>query len=170
MLIVFGGLPGTGKTAIGRELARQLRAVHLRIDTIEQALRNCGALVGHSMEDAGYRVAYALAADNLCIGRTVIADSVNPLSVTRDAWVEVAKRSGVKAVEIEMVCSDVNEHRKRAETRKSDIPGLRLPTWQEVIAREYHAWGREHIVIDTAHRSVEESTKSLQEALAAQRE
>jgi predicted kinase len=170
MLVVFGGLPGTGKTTIARELASQLGAVHLRIDTIEQALRNCGVLVGHSMEDAGYRVAYALAADNLCIGRTVIADSVNPLSVTRDAWLEVARRSGVKAVEIEVVCSDENEHRKRAETRKSDIPGLRLPTWQEVITREYHAWAREHIVIDTAHRSVKESTKSLQEAIAAQRE
>ena len=37
MLIVFGGLPGTGKTTVARELARQLGAVHLRIDSIEQA-------------------------------------------------------------------------------------------------------------------------------------
>ena len=43
MLIVFGGLPGTGKTTVARELARQLGAVHPRIDSIEQALRNAGA-------------------------------------------------------------------------------------------------------------------------------
>jgi len=39
VLIVFGGLPGTGKTAIARELSRRLGASYVRIDTIEQSLR-----------------------------------------------------------------------------------------------------------------------------------
>jgi predicted kinase len=30
------------------------------------------------------------AESNLLIGRTVVADSVNPLAVTRDAWRQVA--------------------------------------------------------------------------------
>jgi len=169
MLVVFGGLPGTGKTTIAGELARQLGAVHLRIDTIEQALRDHG-MPSHAMDDMGYRIAYAVAMDNLHIGRTVIADSVNPLPVTRDGWLEVAKRSGVKVVEIEVMCSDANEHRKRAETRKSDIPGLRLPAWQEIVSREYHAWNRERVVVDTARKSVEESVKFVREAIAAQKE
>ena len=63
MLIVFGGLPGTGKTTIARALALQLGAAYLRIDTIEQALRDCGG-IRHPMDDTGYRVAYAIAADN----------------------------------------------------------------------------------------------------------
>ncbi len=168
MLIVFGGLPGTGKTTIARELARQLSAVHLRIDTMEQALRNYG--VGdRSMNDAGYRVAYAVAADNLSLGRIVIADSVNPLPVTRDAWVAVAKRAGAFIVEIEVVCSDVEEHRRRAEKRVSDILGLKLPTWQEIVSREHHPWNREHLVVDTAHQSVEQSVQLLREAIAAQK-
>lgn len=109
MLIVLGGLPGTGKTSIARELGRQIGAVHLRIDTIEQVLRNSG-MVGRVMDDTGYQVAYAVAEDNLCVGRTVIADSVNPLAITRNAWMEVARRVGVKALEIEIICSDANEH------------------------------------------------------------
>ena len=40
MLIIFGGLPATGKTMIARELARQIGAVYLRIDSIEQAMRD----------------------------------------------------------------------------------------------------------------------------------
>ena len=45
MLIILGGLPGTGKTTIARELARQLGAEHLRIDSIEQAIRESGIRV-----------------------------------------------------------------------------------------------------------------------------
>ena len=169
MLVVFGGLPGTGKTAIARELARQLGAVHLRIDSIEQALRDYRA-GRHSLDDAGYRVAYRVAADNLSIGLIVIADSVNPLPETRDAWVAVAKRTRTRVVEVEVICSDPHEHRRRAEKRVSDVPGLMLPTWQEIISREYHPWDRKHLVVDTARQSVEQSVGMLREAIAAQRE
>src|SRR5260370_40307959 len=120
MLIIFGGLPGVGKTAIAAELARLIGAVHLRIDSIEQAIRASG-VVSQTLNDAGYRVAYAVAEDNLRIGRTVIADSVNPLHLTRDAWVGVANRVQVKAIEIEVKCSDANEHRRRVETPKPQV-------------------------------------------------
>jgi predicted kinase len=75
MLIVFSGLPGTGKTTIARELACRIGAVYLRIDVIEQALRDAGMLPGAS----GYGVANALALSNLTVGHTVIADCVNPV-------------------------------------------------------------------------------------------
>ncbi|GKV79057.1 hypothetical protein PEC106568_42300 [Pectobacterium carotovorum subsp. carotovorum] len=38
MLIILGGLPGTGKSTIARLLASRLNAVWLRIDSIEQSL------------------------------------------------------------------------------------------------------------------------------------
>ncbi|MGD1023009.1 MAG: AAA family ATPase [Candidatus Sulfotelmatobacter sp.] len=167
MLIVFGGLPGVGKTTIARELARQLGVVYVRIDTIEQAIRDSGRLTG-PLHDDGYRVGYAVAEDNLLAGRTVLADSVNPLRLTRDAWVAVANRAGVDAVEVEITCSDLQAHRRRVEARRADISGLRLPTWEDVVSREYEPWSRRHIVIDTAAKSVAETVKELQ-ALLAQR-
>ena len=165
ILIVFGGLPGNGKTAIARELARDLDGVYLRIDSIEQAIRDSGA-VGGPLNDVGYRVGYLVAEDNLFLGRLVIADSVNPVQLTRDSWIGVAGRTGARAIEVEITCSDLQQHRWRVETRMADIAGLRLPTWLEVAGRDYQPWVRERIVIDTAGRSVVESFMELRRALA----
>ncbi len=166
MLIIFSGLPATGKTTIARELARQLGAIHLRIDTIEQAMRNSGK-ASNPMDDAGYLVAYPVAEDNLRLGHKVIADSVNAIKQTRDAWRSVARRAGVAAAEVEVICSDLNEHQKRIETRVSDIADLKLPTWDAVLSREYDKWDHEHIVIDTASRTVEECVQMVREYLPA---
>jgi predicted kinase len=165
VLVIFGGLPGAGKTAIAKELAYYLGGVYLRIDSIEQAVGDSG-VVNKALDDLGYRISYSVAQDNLRLGRTVIADSVNPIQLTRDSWTGVADRSGAARIEVEIICSDPKQHRQRVETRVADIDGLILPTWQEVAAREYEPWNREHIVIDTAGRSVAESVKELREALA----
>ena len=165
MLVIFGGLPGVGKTTIAQELARQIGAMHVRIDSIEQAIRDCTPVVLPHLDEAGYRIGYVIARDNLRIGRTVVADSVNPLLITRDAWLKVGQNAQVETVEIEVICSDSREHRSRVETRLQDISGLRLPTWEEVISREYHPWNREHIVMDTANRSVAQNVEILREAL-----
>jgi predicted kinase len=160
MLIVFGGLPGTGKTTLARAIAEERRATLLRIDTIEQALRESG-LVGEDLGPAGYMVAYALADSNLRLGRTVVADSVNPHKLTRDAWRDVATAVACPLVEIEVICSDAEEHRRRVESRLTDIAGLKLPTWQDVVDRDYEPWDRERIVVDTAGRSESDALETL---------
>jgi predicted kinase len=164
-LIIFGGLPGTGKTTIALELARELGAMYVRIDSIEQAIRKSG-VGGATLEDVGYCVGYAVAEDNLRLGRCVIADSVNPLELTRDAWIGVATQASASAIEVEIICSDPEQHRRRVENRSSDIVGLIMPTWQDVVSRNYDLWTRDHIVVDTAGRSVADGVKELREALA----
>ena len=147
-------------------VARQLGAVYLRVDSIEQVIRESG-VVGQSLSrnDAGYRAGYAVAEDNLRLGQTVIADSVNPIQLTRDAWIGVANRAQVSAIEIEVTCSDFEQHQRRVETRVSDIGGLRLPSWREVVSREYEPWDRPHILIDTTTHSVAENVKRIRGAL-----
>jgi predicted kinase len=157
VLIVLSGLPATGKTTIARELVRDTGAVHLRIDSIEQALRNAGLHV----EGEGYAVAYAVAEDNLRLGRTVIADCVNPWRVTRDAWRAVAERAGVHALDVEIVCSDADEHRRRVDTRPPDIAGHQLPSWQDILDRDYHPWDRDRLVLDTARLSVADCADAI---------
>ena len=158
MLIAFGGLPGVGKSALAKTLARRIGAVHLRIDTIEQALRNAGREVSGP---EGYLVARDLAADNLRGGKTVIVDAVNPLETTRDYWRETAARLTLELVEIEVVCSDRREHRRRVESRSAEIPGLVLPTWQQVLARCYEPWTTAQVV-DTAGRTLRDTLSQVE--------
>lgn len=116
-LIVFSGLPGSGKSTLARLLAQHLGAAYLRIDSIEAALLNT---TGHRATVEGYAVAYALAADHLHLGMVVVADCVNPLEVTRDAWAAVAAEVGCPLLNIEVVRSDPAEHRRRVEARRAD--------------------------------------------------
>ena len=148
-LIVMSGLPGVGKTAVSRELARAIGAVYLRIDSIEQALRVNGVRV----EGQGYDVAYAVAADNLRLGRTVVADCVNPWPLTRAAWRSVAERAGVRAVEVEIVCSDEAEHRRRVASRVADIDG------------HYRPWDSPRLLIDSSRMNVQEAVGAIRNAL-----
>ncbi|MBJ2209339.1 AAA family ATPase [Pseudomonas carnis] len=148
MLIVFSGLPGSGKTTIARELARQLGAVYLRIDVIEQALREAAVLAG-DVGASGYGVANALALSNLRLGQRVIADCVNPVKESRDAWQAVATAAGVALINIEVVCTDQQAHRRRVEGRVGDIPGLAPPTWESVQVHEYERWEVPPFRLDT---------------------
>ncbi|GAA4330421.1 AAA family ATPase [Streptomyces venetus] len=166
VLVVIGGLPATGKTTLARLLAAEVGAVHLRVDTIEQALVRSG-LARHPVGPAGYVVGYALAEEHLRQGLTVIAESVNPLAVTREAWRGAAARAGVACVEVEVVCSDPVEHRLGATSRSADIPGLPLPGWQQILDREYEPWDRDRVVVDTAGQAPEASSALLLGAVSS---
>ncbi|RKP51991.1 AAA family ATPase [Pararobbsia silviterrae] len=168
MLIVIGGLPGTGKTTLSRGIARGLGGVHLRIDSIEQAILRARG-VDETPGTEGYAAAYAIAEDNLRLGLTIIADCVNPLGVTRDAWRDIGQRVGVPVIEVETICSDLVKHQRRVETRQADIAGQVLPTWKSVLAHEYEPWNRERIVIDTARQTVVQALGVLTELAASKK-
>ena len=154
MLLIFGGLPASGKTTISKRVAHELGAAYIRVDTIEQALRDSGL---DKVYSEGYEIAYKIAAENLSLGLTVVADSVNAIGNTRDAWRSIGETAMISVLEIEIVCSDQGEHKRRVETRFVDIEQSSQVTWTDVLNRDYQPWFQADIVIDTAGDSPEQS-------------
>ncbi|WP_218355431.1 AAA family ATPase [Alteromonas lipotrueiana] len=167
MLYILGGLPATGKTELSKFLASSLGAVHVRIDTIEQELKNCGF---KELYDEGYKVAFALALENLNNGLSVVADSTNPVSESRNSWISIANKASSLYTEIEIICSNKIEHKERVEKRQTDISNLLLPSWESVTSREYHPWHSASIVLDTAGKTPEQSKQELSELLCGKSE
>ena len=154
ILFIFSGLPGIGKSTLSKLIAKEFSAAYLRIDTVEQGLRD---LCNYKVQGEGYRLAYRIAGDNLKLGQNVVSDSCNPINLTRKEWEDVATENDCIFINIEILCSNKMEHRKQIETRKGEVKGLKLPNWDEVESREYHSWDSERIIIDTANKSINES-------------
>ncbi|MBO3751260.1 ATP-binding protein [Streptosporangiaceae bacterium NEAU-GS5] len=161
ILIEFGGLPGTGKSTLAARLAEETGAVWLRIDEIEGAMRRNG-LTADQTGVAAYSVAHDVAANHLRRGLTVIADAVNPVREAREGWRGLVASSDCGHLVIETVCPDGAEHRRRVETRVSDLPGWVYPTWAEVqqTALIYEPRTDHRLTLDTT-RPAEVSYREL---------
>lgn len=166
MLVVFGGLPGTGKTTLAQRVAARLQATYVRIDAIEAALWRAGIPRGEPTGLAAYVAAEAVAEGSLGAGATVVVDAVNPVEAARRGWRELSRRAGVPMRVIEVVCSDAVEHRRRVEVRRADLDGHEVPAWADVTSREYEPWREPRLTVD-ACRPLDECVRAVEEYLDA---
>ncbi|MDR2235017.1 MAG: AAA family ATPase [Chryseobacterium sp.] len=158
ILFIFSGLPATGKSTLSKFIAQKYNAAYLRIDTIEQSLKD---LCGIDVQGEGYGLAYKIGSDNLKIGINVVSDSCNSIELTRRDWEKVAQSSHCDFINIETICSDKKEHQQRAESRVAEVENLKIPDWESIQNCEFHQWREERIIIDTAHKTIKESEDEL---------
>ncbi|WP_171013023.1 AAA family ATPase [Microbacterium sp. 2FI] len=135
MLVVISGLPGTGKTAVATEVARELDAVHLSIDTVEDALLGAGLPRSWTTGVAAYEAVRAAAEQNLTLGRMVVVDAVNDSEAARDTWRRAAATTGAELIFALLSLDDEVEHRRRLEGRSRNLTNVREPSWDDVRSR-----------------------------------
>ncbi len=150
-LTVISGLPGTGKSAVATGIATRLNAVHLSIDTAEDAMLGAGLPTGWETGVAAYEVTRAAAEQNLALGWDVVIDAVNDSEPARQTWRHAAGRAAVPLRFVLLICSNQQEHRRRLDSRRRGMRHLPEPTWDDVETRAsgYEPWTDDHILIDT---------------------
>jgi predicted kinase len=157
ILIVFFGLPGSGKSTMAQGLSRNMSAPVFSVDPIEAAMWRAGLAKGHT-DVAAYEVAQALAEEHLRLRHSVIIDAVNPIEAPRTAWRKLSMKYRANLKIIECVCADQTVHRRRIEARVRNIDGMPDITWARVLERraEYETCTDARLALDTSKKSGEQ--------------
>jgi predicted kinase len=168
-LIVFSGLPGTGKSALAEALAREFDVPVFAKDWLEATLLRCELVPANeekSLGSAGYELLTILAERQLLLGQSVILDSVASTQSIRSTWRELADKYKAEWIVIECICSDEQVHCARLGTRQRGIPGWHELDWSEVerVKGYYHPWDEDRLILDVL-QPLEENLKHLFEYL-----
>ena len=152
-LIIFSGLPSTGKSKLSEALGKDLGIPVFAKDWLEATLLQ-SELKTTSQEKslgyAGYELLTVLAERQLMLGQSAILDSVAASQTIRNKWYEMAKKYNASWRVIECICSDEKLHRSRLIDRKRKILGWHELEWSEVerVKRYYFPWEEERLVLD----------------------
>jgi predicted kinase len=147
-IIVFAGLPGTGKSTLARMVAARTGAAWLRVDSVEAALLEAGVPQSFETGLAAYIGVRDLARDQLHLGHDVVIDAVNGVAEARAMWRDLAEEFHVPRHVVHVTCTDAAEHRRRVEGRAPATPPLPKPTWDEVSQREFQPWDEPVLEVD----------------------
>lgn len=160
MLIVISGLPATGKTTLAAGLARRCGAMHLSVDTVEDALLRSGLEPGWTTGVAAYEAAGAAAQQSLVFGLSVVVDAVNDSEAARQVWRDAATQADTGVRFVLLLPPNRAEHQRRLRTRHRGLEHVPEPTWAQVEQRTqvYEPWPDEPLVL-----SADEPTELLVE-------
>lgn len=167
-LIIFTGLPGTGKSALAEAVGRNLRIPVLAKDWLEAALLQSGYYEDEASSSKlgyfGYELLTTLARRQLMLGQSAILDSVASTEPVRSAWRELATEYNARWKIIECICSDERLHRERLKSRRQEIPGWHELEWSDVarVKAYYSPWHEDRLILDMTHPLQENVAAALQ--------
>jgi predicted kinase len=153
MLIVFSGLPGTGKSVLAEAVGRGLGIPVFAKDWLEATLLSCELVPGNAVKplgSAGYQLLTVLAERQLMLGQSAILDSVASTESIRSSWKQLAVEYDAEWRVIECVCSDESLHRTRMKVRQRNIPGWHELDWSEVerVKAYYLPWEEDRLILN----------------------
>ncbi len=149
-LIIFTGLPGTGKSSVAEAVARRFGIPVFAKDWLEAVLLQNEFTPASKTSSLGYELLTTLARRQLMLGQSVILDSVASTESIRASWRELADEFGAQRRIIECVCADENLHRRRLVSRQRGIPGWHELTWEDVqtVRGYYVPWQEPRLILD----------------------
>jgi predicted kinase len=148
-LIVFAGIPRTGKSTLADHAARWLRAPLFSKDWLEACLWRSGVTSSSNSGWAAYELLAMLADQQLALGQSAILHSVATYERIRARWRALAERAGADLRVIETICWDEALLRRRVASRRRGIPGWPELSWEEVAQARARCepWTQERLVL-----------------------
>ena len=164
-MIVFSGLPGTGKSMVAESIGKHLGIPVFAKDWLEASLLKSGLkpiMMENLLGFAGYDLLTTLAERQLMLNQSVILDSVASTQTIRNTWRQLAKQFNAEWRVIECFCSDETLHRSRLQLRKRNIPGWHELTWSDVesVKQRYETWEDERLTLDMVYSFDENYAKA----------
>jgi len=150
-LIVFSGVPGTGKSALADATGRELRTPVFAADWLLGSLTPFGGYHQDRLLQTGAELLTTLAFRQLTLGQSAILDYPAEDLATRTRWRTLAQAAGAEFRVIVCTCSDPRVHRARLEGRERGIPGWHEGGhWPNVERRlaEFPPWTGEVLTVD----------------------
>ncbi|MBZ2194960.1 AAA family ATPase [Occultella gossypii] len=153
VVVVFTGLPGTGKSTMADRTAVHLGAPAFSGDWLMGALQPAAGQLAQLDRETYSRVYYGLLGSlltrQLLLGQSAVLDCLVTEAVVA-AWRSTAARHGADLRVIECVCSDLTVHRSRVVGRVRGIPGWHEIDWAHVerMRAEFPALGGERLTLD----------------------
>jgi predicted kinase len=150
-LIVFCGVPGTGKSALAEAAGRQLRVPVFAVDWLLGSLTPFGGYHLDELLKIGAELLTTLAFRQLALGQSAILDFPAEDLATRTRWRTLASTAGAEFRVVVCACSDQKLHRARLEGRERGIPGWHEGgNWANVERRlaEFPPWTGEALTVD----------------------
>ena len=156
-LIVFSGLPGSGKSKLAERIGRDLSIPVYARDWLEAAIVSSDLDFPNkndkfpNLAGAGLSLLNTLAERQLTIGQSAILDSTASKESIRDNWRQLAARHNAAFVGIHCVCSNEEIHKYRLENRDRAIPSWYELEWSQLqdAASRFESWTTDHLVVDS---------------------
>ena len=155
-VVIFTGVPGTGKSTLADEISRDLGAPNVAWDWLAAGLTPfpevqnvLDAMERDTYRNVGYSLMSQLVEKQLRNRQSVVLDCV-VRERARARWAEIAASHGAPVFVVECVCSDVDVHRSRIVGRVRAIPGWNELDWRfvEMSRRSYEPLDCEKLVLD----------------------
>jgi predicted kinase len=137
-LIIFSGLPGTGKSILASRLARELQLPLLCIDDV---IGEVPAGAGIPFWDSKVAILLRLVEVQLDLGLSVIVDSVF-MNMDRNHAQELARKYDARFYPIYVFVSDDEVWKQRVNERYDEMNNKDVATWERIQHQRerFRAW------------------------------